>query len=310
MKSIKDLFNIKYPLLQGGMTKIADHKLVSAVSNAGALGILASAGLDAEELRKEIKLTKQLTDKPFAVNLMLMSKNIPELIEVIIEENIKIVTTGAGTPKPYMRILKEHGIKVVAVIPNVKVAKKMEELGVDAVVAEGTESGGHVGETTTLTLIPQVVDEVNIPVIAAGGIADGRGIAAAFILGAQGVQLGTLFLATEECLVPDAFKKALIDASDTSTVVVGRQKGIPFRSIKNDLISKYYELEQTNYTKEELDKLKNIGIENAITNGDVENGILMVGQITGLIKKVKPVKEVIEEIFKEANNILVNTEEI
>lgn len=310
MKSIAEIFNIKYPIIQGGMTKIADSKLVSAVSNAGGLGILASAGMSATELKEEIRRTKNLTDKPFGVNLMLMNKNIPELIDVIIEEGIKIVSTGAGTPKPYMPILKEHGIKVIAVIPNVKVAKKMEELGVDAVVAEGTESGGHVGETTTLTLIPQVVDAVNIPVIAAGGIADGRGVAASFILGAQGVQLGTLFLATEECLVPDTFKQAIIEANDTSTVVVGRQKGIPFRSIKNDVVIKYYELEQENITKEELDEIKNTGLEQAIVNGDRENGILMAGQISGLIKEVKSVKEVIEEIFKEANNILVNTEEI
>lgn len=310
MKSIAEIFNIKYPIIQGGMTKIADSKLVSAVANAGGLGILASSGMSATELKEEIRRTKNLTDKPFGVNLMLMNKNIPELIDVIIEEGIKIVSTGAGTPKPYMQILKENNIKVIAVIPNVKVAKKMEEIGVDVVVAEGTESGGHVGETTTLSLVPQVVDAVNIPVIAAGGIADGRGVAASFVLGAKGVQLGTLFLATEECVTSKNFKEALINATDTSTVVLSRKKGIPFRTIKNDFVVKYYELENGEATLEELNELKNKAIISALEKDDIDNGIVMAGQIAGLIKEIKPVKEVIEKLFYDANEILKNIKDI
>lgn len=266
--------------------------------------------MSATELKEEIRRTKNLTDKPFGVNLMLMNKNIPELIDVIIEEGIKIVSTGAGTPKPYMQILKENNIKVIAVIPNVKVAKKMEEIGVDVVVAEGTESGGHVGETTTLSLVPQVVDAVNIPVIAAGGIADGRGVAASFVLGAKGVQLGTLFLATEECVTSKNFKEALINATDTSTVVLSRKKGIPFRTIKNDFVVKYYELENGEATLEELNELKNKAIISALEKDDIDNGIVMAGQIAGLIKEIKPVKEVIEKLFYDANEILKNIKDI
>lgn len=304
--NITELFNIKYPILQGGMTMIADAKLVGAVSNAGGLGILASSGMNCNELREEIRKTKKITDKPFAVNLMLMNKNIPELIEVIIEEGIKIVSTGAGTPKPYMKALKEHGIKVIAVIPNVKVAKKMEELGVDAVVAEGMESGGHIGETTTLALVPQIVDAVNIPVIAAGGIADGRGVVSVFALGAKGVQLGTLFLTAKECSAPKTVKETIIKATDTSTFVVGRQKGIPFRSIKNEIIEKYYKLEISEGTKEELEELKFKALKKAILKGDVNGGIVMSGQIAGLIKEEKSAKQIIESLFKEAEKVIEN----
>lgn len=304
MKSIQEILNIKYPLFQGGMTMIANHKLVAAVSNAGALGILASSGLSKEELREEIQKTKKLTDKPFAVNLMLMNKNIDELIDVIAEEGVKIVSTGAGTPKPYMSKLKENNIKVIAVIPNVKVAKKMEELGVDILVAEGTESGGHVGETTTMTLVPQIVDAVNIPVVAAGGIADGRGLAAAFSLGAKGIQLGTVFLASEECLVPNDFKRAIVEANDTSTAVSSRNIGVPFRAIKNDYLLKYAELEKNNAEKEQLDSLKTKGFINSIINNNLEEGIVLAGQIAGLIKEVKLVKEIVENIFNEYNEII------
>lgn len=304
MKSIQEILNIKYPLFQGGMTMIANHKLVSAVSNSGALGILASAGLNKEELRQEIQKTKQLTTKPFAVNLMLMNNNIDELIDVIIEEGVKIVSTGAGTPKPYMKKLKENNIKVIAVIPNVKVAKKMEEIGVDILVAEGTESGGHIGETTTLTLVPQIVDSVNIPVIAAGGIADGRGLAAAFSLGAKGIQLGTAFLTSKECLVSNCFKQAILEATDTSTTVVSRDIGIPFRTIKNNYITEYSTLEKNLKSKEELEKFKIKGILNAINKNNKEEGIFMAGQIAGLIKEIKTVKEIIENIFIEYNEIV------
>lgn len=304
MSKFTEMFNIDYPIFQGGMAQIARYELASAVSNAGGLGILASGGLSAEQLREQIVACKERTDKPFAVNLMLMMPNIPELIEVVIEEGVKVVTTGAGTPKPYMAILKQAGIKVVSVIPSVKIAKKMEALGVDALVAEGTEAGGHVGETTTMALVPQVVQAVSIPVIAAGGIADGHGVAAAFALGAQGVQLGTLFLAAEECPVPDSFKEAVLRADDTSTMVTGRRSGAPVRSIKNQMIQKYQELEFANASRDELEALTLGSLRKAVYDGDVENGSVMAGQISGMITDVRPVKEMIEKLVADANQVI------
>lgn len=231
--SLTEMLQIKYPILQGAMAQIATYELASAVSNAGGLGIIASGGMSADALREQIRLCKEKTTKPFAVNIMLMMPNCPELVDVIIEEDVRVVTTGAGTPKPFMEKFKAAGIKVIAVIPSVKIAQKMEKIGVDAVVAEGTEAGGHVGETTTMALVRQVVSAVNIPVIAAGGIADGHGMAAVYALGASGVQIGTLFLVAEECPVPASFKQAVLDATDTSTTVTGRRNGAPVRSIKN-----------------------------------------------------------------------------
>lgn len=310
MKTISEILKIKYPIIQGGMTMIADAKLASAVSNAGGLGVLASAGMSASKLREEIKKTKELTEKPFAVNLMLMSKNIPELIEVIIEENVKIVSTGAGTPKPYMEILKANDIKVIAVIPNSKIAKKMEEIGVDIVVAEGMESGGHIGELTTLSLVPQVAKAVNIPVVAAGGIATGSSILAMFALGAKGVQLGTLFLTAKECLVSNEFKKAILNATDSSTVVLSRKKGIPFRAIKNNFSIEYLNAEQNDIDIDDLNELKIKGLTNSLKNGDAENGIVMAGQIAGIIEEEKTVKEIIETLFEDFNKNLVKLSEI
>ena len=233
--TITKLLGIKYPVFQGAMAQIARYQLASAVSNAGGLGIIASGGMSPEQLREEIVNCKKYTDKPFAVNLMLMMHNINEIIDVVIEEGVGIVTTGAGTPRKYMPKLKEAGIKVIPVIPSVKAAKKMEELGCDAVVVEGMEAGGHVGESTTMALLPQVTSAVNIPVIAAGGIADGRGVAAAYCLGASGVQMGTVFLATEECPVSENYKNAIIEAVDTSTTLTGTKFGAPVRGIKNEL---------------------------------------------------------------------------
>ncbi|SQC72061.1 Nitronate monooxygenase [Listeria fleischmannii subsp. fleischmannii] len=230
--SITTLLGIKYPIIQGAMAQIAKTPLVSAVSNAGGLGIIASGGMSADDLRAEIRKTKALTDKPFGVNLMLMMENIKELTDVLIEEGVKIITTGAGTPKSFMPIWKEAGIIVMPVVPSVMIAKRMEKLGADIVIAEGTEAGGHVGETTTMALLPQIVDAVSIPVVGAGGVADGRGIAACFALGAQGVQIGTRFLATEECPVHPNFKAAMLKASDRDTTVTGRKAGAPVRSIK------------------------------------------------------------------------------
>ena len=306
--TITDLLGIKYPIFQGAMAQIARHELVSAVSNAGALGILASGGVSPEELRREIQQCKEFTDKPFAVNLMLMMPNIDEIIDVVIEEDVKIVTTGAGTPRKFMPRLKEVGIKVIPVIPSVKAAVKMEELGCDAVVVEGMEAGGHVGTSTTMALLPQVTSAVNIPVIAAGGIADGRGMAAAYCLGASGVQMGTVFLASEECPVTDAYKNMILEAVDTSTTLTGEKFGAPVRGIKNELTKKYHELEERSSTLMELEELTLGSLRRAVYDGDVENGSVMAGQIAGLVNEICPVKNIIEDVIKEAREVLKKTE--
>lgn len=305
--TITKLLGIKYPVFQGAMAQIARHQLASAVSNAGGLGIIASGGMSPEQLREEIVNCKKYTDKPFAVNLMLMMHNINEIIDVIIDEGVGIVTTGAGTPRKYMPKLKEAGIKVIPVIPSVKAAKKMEELGCDAVVVEGMEAGGHVGESTTMALLPQVTSAVNIPVIAAGGIADGRGVAAAYCLGASGVQMGTVFLATEECPVSENYKNAIIEAVDTSTTLTGTKFGAPVRGIKNELTKRYHELEEKSSTLMELEELTLGSLRKAAYEGDVENGSIMSGQIAGLVNEIKPVKDVIEGIFEEAQKVLEET---
>ena len=306
--TITNLLGIKYPVFQGAMAQIARHELVSAVSNAGALGILASGGVSPEELRREIQRCKNLTDKPFAVNLMLMMPNIEEIIDVVIEEGVKIVTTGAGTPRKYMPRLKEAGIKVIPVIPSVKAAKKMEELGCDAVVVEGMEAGGHVGTSTTMALLPQVTAAVNIPVIAAGGIADGRGMAAAYCLGASGVQMGTVFLASEECPVTDEYKNMILEAEDTSTILTGEKFGAPVRGSKNELTKRYHELEEQSSTLMELEELTLGSLRRAVYDGDVENGSVMAGQIAGLVSEIRPVKVIIESVIAEAKNVLKKTE--
>lgn len=314
---IEDILNIKYPILQGGMTRIAEYRLVSAVSNAGGLGILASYGLTPEQLRVQIKKVKQLTDKPFAVNLMLKDKNIEAFITVIIEENVKIVSTGAGSPKPYMSIFKANHIKVIAVIPNVGVAKKMESLGVDIVVAEGMESGGHIGELTTMTLVPQVVEAVDIPVVAAGGVANGKTMLAAFVLGAKGVQIGTAFLVTKECVVNQAVKNKILEADEMSTTIIGTRLGMPLRTIKNEKVAMYKKLEQITcdnesseaLLKEQLLLLKNKMIDTALDEGNVENGIVMAGQVSGLLNQQITVSEYIEQLmftFNEAKQKLLN----
>lgn len=305
--TITKLLGIKYPVFQGAMAQIARYQLASAVSNAGGLGIIASGGMSPEQLREEIVNCKKHTDKPFAVNLMLMMHNINEIIDVVIDEGVGIVTTGAGTPRKYMPKLKEAGIKVIPVIPSVKAAKKMEELGCDAVVVEGMEAGGHVGESTTMALLPQVTSAVNIPVIAAGGIADGRGVAAAYCLGASGVQMGTVFLATEECPVSENYKNAIIEAVDTSTTLTGTKFGAPVRGIKNELTRRYHELEEKSSTLMELEELTLGSLRKAAYEGDVENGSIMSGQIAGLVNEIRPVKDVIEGIFEEAQKVLEET---
>lgn len=304
MNEVTKLLGIKYPIFQGAMAQIARWELVSAVSNAGALGILATGGISPEELREQIRKCKQHTNNPFAVNLMLMMPNIKEIIDVVIEEGVKIVTTGAGTPRKYMPVLKEADIKVIPVIPSVKAAKKMEELGCDAVVVEGMEAGGHVGTSTTMALLPQVTSVVNIPVIAAGGIADGRGMAAAFCLGASAIQMGTVFLATKECPVSNAYKNLIVEAADTSTTLTGMKFGAPVRGIKNELTKKYHELEERSSTLMELEELTLGSLRRAVYDGDVESGSVMAGQIAGLIREIRTVEEVIKNVMEESKEVL------
>ena len=304
--TITQLLGIKYPIFQGGMAQIARYELTSAVSNAGGLGILASGGMRPEELREQIKKCKEQTTKPFAVNLMLMMPNINEIIDVVIEEGVKIVTTGAGTPRKFMPRLTEAGVKVIPVIPSVKAAKKMEELGCAAVVVEGMEAGGHVGTSATMALLPQVTKAVNIPVIAAGGIADGRGVAAAFCLGASGVQMGTVFLATHECPISIEYKNLIVEADDTSTTLTGMKFGAPVRGIKNELTKRYHELEAQSSTLMELEELTLGSLRKAVYDGDVENGSVMSGQIAGLVDEIRSVEQVIVDVLEEAKTTLAN----
>ena len=295
--SITKLLNIKYPIFQGAMAQISHYQLAAAVSEAGGLGIIASGGMTGEQLREEIRELRKLTDKPFAVNVMLM-----------IEEKVPVVTTGAGTPKFIMPYLKEAGIKVIPVIASVKHAQKMQELGVDAVIAEGSEAGGHIGETNTMALIPQIVDSVDIPVIAAGGVADGRGLAAAFVLGAQGVQMGTIFLASEECPIAAAYKDAIVAANDTATAVTGRIAGAPVRCIRNEMTDHYIELENKGTNRDELEEITIGSLSKAVYEGDTVHGSMMSGQIAGLVKEIRPCKEILDTIVADAQKVLQNTE--
>lgn len=299
--SIAGLLNIEHPIIQGAMAEIALPQLVSAVSNTGGLGVLASGGWTPQRLRENIKACRMMTDKPFAVNLMLMMKNIPELIDVLIEEGVRVVTTGAGTPKNYMPQLKAAGILVVPVVPSVRLAQKMEDIGADAVVAEGTESGGHVGEIATMALLPHVVDTVSIPVIAAGGIADGRGLLAAFVLGAHGVQMGTRFAATVECPAHLHFKQAILEAHEADTIVTGRAKGAPVRCLKNDMTVQYNRMElDHDVSLDELEHLTLGSLRRAVKEGDVQTGSVMAGQISGMIDEIMTCREVISSIMTDA----------
>lgn len=298
---IRDLLKIKYPIIQGGMANIADHQLASAVSNAGGLGLIGCGGWDVDRVREEIRKTKALTDKPFGVNIMLMSPYAEAISDLVIEEGVKIVTTGAGSPGVYMKKWKEAGIIVIPVVPSVAFAMRLERSGADALVVEGTEAGGHIGETTTMTLVPQVVDAVNIPVIAAGGIADHRGLDAAFVLGAKGVQIGTVLLASHECPIHINYKEKVINAKDTETVVTGRQSGAPVRVLKNKMAREYLNLTKYgNASLEELEKLTLGSLRKAVFDGDIDNGSFMAGQSAGLVKEIRSVKEILEDIFENS----------
>lgn len=295
-----DLLQIKHPIFQGAMAWIADASLAAAVSEAGGLGIITGAA-PTEWVREQIKEAKKLTKKPFGVNIMLMSENADEIADLVCEEGVSVVTTGAGSPGKYMAKWKEHGIKVIPVVASVALAKRMEKSGADAIIAEGTESGGHVGQLTTMSLIPQVVDAVNIPVIAAGGIGDGRGVAAAFMLGSEGVQLGTRFLVAKECTVHQNYKNKILKANDIDTEVTGRPTGHPVRVLRNKLTRTYMKLEKECAPVEELEKLGAGALRKAVVDGDVDNGSVMSGQIAGLVNKEQTSNEIIEELFKEAN---------
>ena len=295
-----DLLQIKHPIFQGAMAWIADASLAAAVSEAGGLGIITGAA-PTEWVREQIKEAKKLTKKPFGVNIMLMSENADEIADLVCEEGVSVVTTGAGSPGKYMAKWKEHGIKVIPVVASVALTKRMEKSGADAIIAEGTESGGHVGQLTTMTLIPQVVDAVNIPVIAAGGIGDGRGVAAAFMLGSEGVQLGTRFLVAKECTVHQNYKNKILKANDIDTEVTGRPTGHPVRVLRNKLTRTYMKLEKECAPVEELEKLGAGALRRAVVDGDIDNGSVMSGQIAGLVNKEQTSKEIIEELFKEAN---------
>jgi enoyl-[acyl-carrier protein] reductase II len=301
MKNITEILGTKYPLIQGGMANIATAVLASAVSNAGGLGLIGAGGWDAEWVRSEIRKCKTLTDKPFGVNIMLMSPHAKDIAQVVIDEGVKIVTTGAGSPGIYIPAWKAAGIKVIPVVPSVALAIRMERAGVDAVVAEGTESGGHIGELTTMALIPQVADAIKIPVIAAGGIADQRGVLAAFALGAKGIQVGTVLLATKECPIHDNYKQIVIDARDTDTVVTGRGTGAPVRVLKNKMAVEYLRISEQGVPLAELEKLTLGSLRRAVFDGDLDRGSFMAGQISGLIKEIKPIQQVLEELFDGVN---------
>lgn len=303
---VMKLLNIKYPIFQGGMANIAEHNLVAAVSNAGGLGIIAAGGGTAAMVREEIRKTKELTDKPFGVNLMLLNPEAAEIAKVIAEEKVAVVTTGAGTPEPYMKEWMEAGTKVIPVVASVALAKRMERCGASAVIAEGTESGGHIGESTTMALVPQVVDAVNIPVIAAGGIADGRGFAAAMMLGAEGVQIGTRFLVADECIVHENYKKLVLKAKDIDSVVTSRTTGHPVRVLRNAMTREYIKMEKEGKGFEELEKLTLGSLRKAVLEGDTANGSFMAGQIAGLITKEQSAKEIIEEIVKETEEVIAD----
>lgn len=301
---IRDLLNIKYPIIQGGMANIANHQLASAVSNAGGLGLIGCGGWDVERVREEIRKTKTLTDKPFGVNIMLMSPYAEAISDLVIEEGVKIVTTGAGSPGIYMKKWKEAGIKVIPVVPSVAFAIRLERSGADALIVEGTEAGGHIGEITTMVLVPQVADAVSIPVIAAGGIADQRGLDAAFILGAKGVQIGTVLLASIECPIHQNYKEKVVTAKDTETVVTGRHTGAPVRVLKNRMAREYLNLTKYgNASLEELEKLTLGSLRKAVFDGDLDNGSFMAGQSAGLVKNIRSVEQILKDLF---DNSLVN----
>jgi len=304
--AICELLGIKYPIIQGGMAWLGTFELVSAVSNAGGLGVIGSGDAPPDWLRKQIRATRERTDRPFGVNIMLMSPFVKENLHIVIEEGVKVVTFGGGNPGPYIPALKEANIKLLPVVSSVALARRLERLGADAIIAEGMESGGHIGETTTMALVPQVVQSVKLPVIAAGGIADGRGLVAALALGAQGIQMGTRFICSQECIAHPRFKEQILQAHDRSTVVTGESTGHPVRCLENRLTREFRAREKAGASKEELEELGRGRLKLGVIDGNIEEGSLMAGQIAGLIRDIRPVKEIIESIIAEAEEIIEN----
>lgn len=303
---ICDILNIEYPIIQGGMAWIATAELAGAVSNAGGLGVIGCGNAPASVIKKEIDKIRQITDKPFGVNVMFLSPYLEEIVELLLEEKVSVITTGAGNPGKYIKQFKEVGTKVIPVVPAVALAKRMEKQGADAIIIEGTEAGGHIGELSTMALLPQVVDAVDIPVIAAGGIADGRGFIAALSLGAKGIQMGTRFVCAKECIAHDNYKEAIVKAGDRDAIVTGRSTGHPVRVIKNKFTREFLKMEKENIGVEELIAAGEGALEKAAIDGDVEYGTIMAGQISSLISDVKPSKDIIEEIIQQADQVRNN----
>ena len=307
MKKLNEILGTEFPFIQGGMANIATGEFAAACSNAGALGMIATGGWDGDRLRREIRRARELTDKPFGVNLMLMSPYADDIARIIVEEGVRVVTTGAGNPGKYIAAWKAAGIKVIPVVAATVLARRLAGLGVDAVIAEGTESGGHVGEMTTMALVPQVIDAVDLPVIAAGGIADGRQAAAAFALGACGIQMGTCLLASAECPIHENYKKALLKAKDSDTVVTGRSVGGPVRVLKNKMSRAYLAEEKRGATLEELEQLTLGGLRRAVLEGDIDHGSVMCGQVAGMLHDIRPVRQIFEELYAGAKAVLRDT---
>lgn len=303
--TLTSILGTRYPLIQGGMAWVADADLAAAVSNAGGLGVIAAGSMNKERLRAEIRKARSMTDKPFGVNIMLMSPHTPDLAAVVIEEKVPVVTTGSGSPGKYIEAWKNDGIRVIPVVASTGLARRMEKLGADAVIAEGSEAGGHIGELTTMTLIPQVADSVKIPVVAAGGIADGRGIAAVSMLGASGVQVGTRFLASEECNIHPNYKALVVKCRDIDSRVTGRSGGHPVRCIRSPLTREMTALEKKGATFEELEAITIGSLRKAVVEGDLKHGSFMAGQIAGLVSRIQPVREIIEEMFAEYERIFL-----
>ncbi|MCI9102636.1 MAG: enoyl-[acyl-carrier-protein] reductase FabK [Lachnospiraceae bacterium] len=301
---VTKMLGIEHPIIQGGMAWVAEHNLAAAVSAAGGLGLIGGANAPGQVVREEIRKAKELTDKPFGVNVMLMSPYADDVAKVVVEEGIKVVTTGAGNPEKYMELWKSAGIKVIPVVASVALAKRMEKYGADAVVAEGCESGGHIGEATTMTLVPQVKDAVSIPVIAAGGIGDGRGIAASFMLGAEAVQIGTRFVVSKESIVHENYKQRIIKAKDIDTAVTGRSHGHPIRGLRNKMTREYLKMEQEGKSFEELEYLTLGSLRRAVQEGDIQEGTVMAGQIAGMISQEQTCKEMIDEMMAQAEALL------
>lgn len=301
---VTKLLGIEYPIIQGGMAWVAEHHLAAGVSKAGGLGLIGAASAPADWVREQIRAARTLTSNPFGVNIMLMSPYADQVAKVIVEEGVKVVSTGAGSPEKYMKMWKDAGVKVIPVVASVALAKRMERCGADALVAEGTEAGGHIGENTTMVLVPQVVDAVDIPVIAAGGIADGRGMAAAFMLGAQAVQMGTHFVAVRESMVHENYKRAVIKARDIDSRVTGRATGHPVRALRNQMTKEYLRLEQEGASLEELELLTLGGLRKAVVEGDIINGSVMAGQIAGMVKEELSCDELIQKLVKETDSLI------